>query len=46
MQRLLLAREPALEAFWQHTGLEVLTLADVLGRVQALQQVPVALLKK
>lgn len=46
VQRLLLAREPALEAFWHHTGLELLTLADVLGRMPALQQVPGMLLKK
>ncbi len=32
VQRLLLARGPALERFWHHTGLEMLTLADVLAR--------------
>ena len=46
VQRLLLARDPALESLWHHTGLEVLTLADVLGRPQAPLQPPPVLLKQ
>ncbi|SDL91650.1 tRNA-processing RNAse BN [Oryzisolibacter propanilivorax] len=44
VQRLLLARGPALEAFWHHTGLEVLTLADVLGQPQGALRPPASLL--
>lgn len=46
VQRLLLAREPALERLWQHTGLELLTLADVLERSARIAQPPQMLLKK
>ena len=45
VQRLLLARTPPLERLWAHTGLEVLTLADVLPRESA-QRPPEMLLKR
>ncbi|WP_313076391.1 YihY family inner membrane protein [Melaminivora sp.] len=46
VQRLLLVREPALEGFWHHTGLEMLTLADVLSHPPAVQRPPVSLLRE
>jgi len=46
VQRLLLTRNEALERFWGNTGLEVLKLADVLERPQAVGMPPQSLLKK
>jgi len=46
VQRLLVARDPALERFWHHTGLEMLTLADVVERPEETRQPPGVLLKK
>ncbi len=46
VQRLLLVREPALEAFWRHTGLEMLTLADVLDAGKPPQQPPPGLVRR
>ena len=43
--RLLLAATAPLERLWAHTGLEVLTLADVLPRESA-QRPPEMLLKR
>ncbi|AVP57397.1 YihY family inner membrane protein [Pulveribacter suum] len=45
VQRLLLARSEPLERFWHHTGMEMLTLADVLSRPEAGRQPPAMLLK-
>lgn len=45
VRRLLLERAAPLERLWAHTGLEVLTLADVLPRESA-QRPPAMLLKK